>query len=127
MKIIEGLKYSKDHEWVKTEGSRVCVGITDFAQHALGEIVFVELPEPGACLEAGSVLGVVESVKAASDIYTPVAGKVVEINEELTDNPGCLNENPFESWIAVLEVKDASSLDALMNAGEYEVFCSEEE
>ena len=126
MEILGGLKYSKEHEWARTDGNRVYVGITDYAQHSLGEIVFVELPEIGAELNAGDVLGVVESVKAASDIYSPLSGKVVEINEELADNPGEINEKPYKSWIAVLELRDASQLGELMDEVEYEEFCKVE-
>ena len=127
MKNIEGLKYSKEHEWVRVDGNRAYIGITDHAQHSLGEIVFVELPEVGAELSAGDVLGVVESVKAASDVYTPLSGKVLEVNVELTEHPEKINENPSESWIAVLELVDASELDDLMDEAEYEAFCQEEE
>lgn len=127
MKILEGLRYSKEHEWVKLDGNRVYVGITDHAQHSLGEIVFVELPEMGSHLDVDDVMGVVESVKAASDVYTPVSGTVVEINEELVDSPEKINEEPYESWIAVLEIDDASTVDALMDEKEYEAYCKEEE
>jgi glycine cleavage system H protein len=127
MKTVSGLKYSKEHEWIKSDGNKAYIGITDFAQHSLGQIVFVELPENGADLDTGDVVGVVESVKAASDIFTPISGKVVEINEELLDNPGKINEQPFESWIAVLEISNASELEGLMDETEYEKFCIEEE
>jgi len=127
MKVLEGLKYSKDHEWVKIEGNKAWIGITDFAQHSLGDIVFVELPEIGSELNKGDVLGVVESVKAASDVYTPVSGKVVEVNEELGDSPEKINEDPYESWIAVIEIGDISETEELMDADDYERFCKEEE
>jgi glycine cleavage system H protein len=127
MKTVSGLKYSKEHEWIKSDGNKTYIGITDFAQHSLGQIVFAELPEIGADLNIGDVVGVVESVKAASDIFTPISGKVVEINEELLDNPGKINEEPFESWIAVLEISNASELEGLMDETEYEKFCIEEE
>lgn len=126
MEIMSGLKYSKEHEWVKVDGDRAYVGITDFAQHALGEIVFVELPEVDAEIRIGDVLGVVESVKAASDVYSPLAGKVTEINEELADEPGKINASPYESWIAVLELSDTSQLEDLMDEAEYEKFCAKE-
>ncbi len=126
-KVIEGLKYSKEHEWVKVEGDRAYMGITDYAQKSLGEIVYVELPEKGTVLAEGDTLGVVESVKAASDIYTPVSGTVADINEELLDSPGNVNTNPYESWIAVIELGNVNELDTLMGAGEYEKFCEEEE
>ncbi len=127
MKVLDGLKYSREHEWIKVVGNKAYVGITDYAQHSLGEIVFVELPEINAYLDAGDVLGVVESVKAASDVYAPVAGKVVEVNESLLDDPACLNQDPYENWIAVLEIPDDASLDDLMDASEYESYCAGEE
>ena len=126
MKVLAELKYSKEHEWVKLEGNRAYIGITDYAQDALGDIVFVELPEEGAELEAGDVLGAVKSVKAASDIYAPVSGKVVEVNEELEDAPEKINEEPYEAWIAVLEISDSSELEDLLSAEEYEKLCEEE-
>jgi glycine cleavage system H protein len=126
MKTIKGLKYSKEHEWVKVEGNKAYIGITDHAQNSLGEIVFVELPEVGAQVDSGDVLGVVESVKAASDVYSPISGVVAQINNELEDSPEKLNEEPFESWIAVLELNDATELDELLEADEYEQFCKEE-
>ena len=126
MTVLDGLKYSKDHEWIKVEGNKAHVGITDHAQHALGSIVFVELPGLAKSLREGDILGVVESVKAASDVYSPVSGTVLQVNEELTDAPEKLNEEPYDAWIAVLELSDASQLDALMDAEAYEKFCSEE-
>lgn len=127
MKIIEGIKYSKDHEWVKIEGNNASVGITDFAQHNLGEIVFVELPQIDAELKAGDAIGVVESVKSASDIFTPVAGRVIRVNDVLSDAPEKINEDPYENWIAVLEFEGALIQDGLMDAAEYEAFCEAEE
>ena len=127
MKVINGLKYSKEHEWVKLDGEKAYIGITDYAQHALGEIVFVELPEIDAEIELDGVLGVVESVKAASDVYSPLAGKVMEVNEDLVDDPGKLNKEPYENWIAALELTDASQMDDLMDAEAYEKFCAEGE
>lgn len=119
MKIVEGLKYSKEHEWLKVEGNRAYIGITDYAQHALGSIVFVELPETGKELMPGDVLGVVESVKAASDIYTPVSGIVIEVNRELADNPEKINEAPYESWLALIELTNPNELGGLMDAAWY--------
>ena len=127
MADIKELKFTKDHDWVKQEGSRLTVGITDYAQNALGEIVFVELPEIGAELAAGDTLGTVESVKTVSDVCTPVAGKVVEINESLNDEPGHINAAPYDSWIAVIEAEDTAGPDGLMDADAYAAFCSEEE
>jgi glycine cleavage system H protein len=119
MKIVEGLKYSKEHEWLKVEGNRAYVGITDYAQHALGSIVFVELPKVGKKLVPGDVLGVVESVKAASDIYMPVSGIVIDINNKLVENPEKMNEEPYESWIALIEITNVNELGGLMDAAKY--------
>ncbi|NLM09638.1 MAG: glycine cleavage system protein GcvH [Clostridiaceae bacterium] len=127
MKVLEELKYSKEHEWVKIDGNKAYIGITDHAQHSLGDIVFVEIPEVGTELNKGDVLGVVESVKAASDVYTPVSGKIIEVNEDLTDSPENINEDPYGSWIAVIEISDMSETEELMDANDYERFCQEEE
>jgi glycine cleavage system H protein len=127
MNVIEGLKYSKDHEWVRIEGDTAYIGITDFAQHSLGEIVYVELPGEGAEFSAGDVLSAIDSVKAASDIYTPVSGKVVSVNEALGDAPESINSDPYGSWIAAVKLSDAGEADALMDAAAYEAFCKSEE
>lgn len=127
MKTIEGLFYSNDHEWVRVEGTKAYVGITDFAQHALGEIVYVELPEVDEEFSAGDVFSVIESVKAASDSYLPVSGKVLEVNEALEDSPQLINEDPYENWIVVVDMTDKSDLDNLMNEEEYKEFCSKED
>lgn len=127
MEIINGLKYTKSHEWVKVEGNKALVGITDFAQSHLGEIVFVELPEVGAEVESGGQLAVVESVKAVSDVYAPVSGTVLEINEDVLDNPGHINQGAFESWLVSLEVSDPAQLDELLDAAGYEKLCAEED
>lgn len=127
MNIAEGLKYSKDHEWVRVEGSTAYVGITDYAQHNLGEIVYVELPAVGASLSAGDVLGAVDSVKSASDIYTPVSGEVMKVNEALSDAPEKINADAYESWLAELKLDDPSELDALMDAAAYKEYCLSEE
>ena len=127
MKIVEGLLYSNDHEWVKVEGKEAYVGITDYAQHKLGEIVYVELPQVDDELSKGDVFSVVESVKAASDSYLPVSGKVLEVNEDLEGEPGLLNEDPYANWIVKIELTDESELEELMSAEEYEDFCSKEE
>ena len=119
MKVLEGLKYSKDHEWVRVEGNKAYLGITDYAQSAMGNIVFVELPEEGAEVGEGESIGVVESVKSASDLYSPVSGIVAEINEELEDTPEKINQQPYESWIAAIELNDAEELDNLMGADDY--------
>jgi glycine cleavage system H protein len=120
MSYPDDLHYSKEHEWVRTEGSRATVGITSFATDELGDIVFVELPEIGAALSQFGTFGVVESVKAVSDLYAPVSGTVVEVNEALRDAPELLNSDPFgEGWIARVEMADAGELDALMDAEAY--------
>ncbi|SHE33135.1 glycine cleavage system H protein [Thermoanaerobacter uzonensis DSM 18761] len=126
MEVLEGLYYSKDHEWVKVEGEKAYIGITDYAQHSLGNIVYVELPEVGAELSAGDVLGVVESVKAASDVYTPLDGKVLEVNNSIVDDPSLVNNDPYGSWMVLVELKDKSQLDNLMTAEEYKKFLDEE-
>ncbi|WP_296559203.1 glycine cleavage system protein GcvH [uncultured Acetobacterium sp.] len=125
MKIVEGLKYSKNHEWVKVEGNLATIGITDYAQHALGDIVFVELPEIGDTIGKEDAFGVVESVKAASDIYLPVSGTVVKINEALVDEPELLNADAFENWMVCVEMDDPAELDELMSATEYETICQD--
>ncbi|HHV60615.1 MAG TPA: glycine cleavage system protein GcvH [Clostridiaceae bacterium] len=127
MKVIKNLKYSKDHEWVKVEGNKAYIGITDYAQHALGDIVFVELPETDTEISGGDAFAVVESVKAAADVYSPVSGVVLEVNEELLDAPERINEDPYESWIALIELSDPDEVEELMDAVEYEKFCSEED
>jgi glycine cleavage system H protein len=125
MEIVNGLKYSKEHEWIKVEGTKAYVGITDYAQHSLGSIVFVELPEIGAIMNSEDVLGVVESVKAASDIFIPVSGTIIEINKELEATPEKMNEEPYKAWIAAVKMTDAVQLDQLMDAEEYGRFCKE--
>ena len=110
----------------KADGTGRTLVLNDYAQESLGEIAFVELPEVGTVLNADDVLGVVESVKAASDIYTPIPGKVVEVNEELIDNPESINEDPYENWIAVLETDDTSYTEKLMDEKEYEQYCNEQ-
>ncbi len=126
MKVVEGLYYSKDHEWVKVEGDYAYVGISDFAQHQLGNIVYVELPEVDTELSANDSFGVVESVKAASDLYIPVAGTVVEVNEALSDNPELLNQDAFENWMIKITLTDKAQLDELLNAEAYQKHCEQE-
>jgi len=126
MKVLENLLYSKDHEWIKVEGNTATIGITDHAQHQLGEIVYVELPAVDDELGLGDVFSVVESVKAASDSYLPVSGKIVEVNEALEDSPQLINEDPYENWIVKVELTDTSELDKLMDAKAYEEFCNKE-
>ena len=115
------LRYTKEHEWVKTEEGTVRIGITAFAQSELGDIVFVELPEIGAELKANEPFGSVESVKTVSELYAPISGKVVEVNEELNDNPEFVNESPFEkAWMIVIEPSNSSDVENLMSAEEYD-------
>lgn len=124
-KVIEGLYYSESHEYVKVEGDFAYVGITDYAQHALGNVVYVDMPEVDDEVEAGEDFGAVESVKAASDLISPVSGTVVEVNEALEDKPELINEDAFENWIMKVEMSDKSELDNLMDAAAYEEICKE--
>lgn len=124
-KVIEGLYYSESHEFVKVSGNVGYIGITDYAQHALGNIVYVDMPEVDDYIEVGEDFGAIESVKAASDLKAPVSGKVLEINEALEDEPGLLNKDAFENWIIKVEFSDTSELKDLMDAQGYEEFCSE--
>ncbi|MCL6547483.1 MAG: glycine cleavage system protein GcvH [Alicyclobacillus sp.] len=115
------LKYSKEHEWVRVEGNRAHVGITDFAQSELGDIVFVELPKEGASVQANQTFGTVESVKTVSDLYAPVSGQVVEVNKRLEDAPELVNQSPYgDGWMIVIEMSDPSELNALLDAQGYE-------
>ncbi len=127
MKILEGLLYTKDHEWVRVEGNKAYIGISDYAQEAMGDIVYVELPELDEEFEQEDTLCAIESVKAANDIFLPIAGRVVEINEALEEEPEAVNEHPYENWIACVEMADQSQLKDLMNAGAYEEFIAEAE
>ena len=122
-KVIEGLYYSESHEYVKVEGEFAYVGITDYAQNALGNVVYVDLPEVDDEVEADEDFGAVESVKAASDLISPVSGTVVEVNEALENKPELLNEDPFENWIIKVQLSDTAELDNLMDAQGYEDFC----
>ena len=119
--VPDDLRYTSDHEWVRLEdGGRVRIGITDYAQDALGDVVFVQLPEPGSKVESGGSFSEVESTKSVSDIYAPVAGTVVEVNTELADAPQRLNEDPYgEGWICELEVSDLAQLDDLLDVDGY--------
>ena len=119
-KVIEGLYYSESHEYVKVEGDFAYVGITDYAQHALGNVVYVDMPEVDDEVEAEEDFGAVESVKAASDLISPVSGTVVEVNEALEDKPELLNEDAFANWIMKVELSDKTELDNLMDAAAYE-------
>lgn len=127
MSTPKELRYSEEHEWVKEEGGKVRIGITDFAQSELGDIVFVELPEVGDELKADEPFGSVESVKTVSELYAPVSGKVVEVNEDLGDSPEFVNESPYEkAWMVVVELTDASDLEKLMTAEQYEEMVKED-
>lgn len=118
--VVAGLKYSKDHEWIRVEGNKAYVGITDYAQHALGSLVYVELPETDDTFSAEDNLGVVESVKAASDIIVPISGTIVEVNEAVVDDPGLINSDAFGSWMVAIEMSNPSELDDLLDAAAYE-------
>ncbi len=123
---MEGLLYSESHEWVKVEGEIALIGITDFAQNALGDLSYVDMPEVDDEVSQGEEFGAVESVKAASDLISPVSGTVVEINGELEDNPELLNQDAFANWIIKVSISDKVELDALMDAKQYEEFCQNE-
>ena len=125
-KVIEGLYYSESHEYVRVEGEYGFVGITDYAQHALGNVVYVDMPEVDDEVEAGEDFGAVESVKAASDLISPVSGTVVEVIEALEDAPELLNQDAFENWIIKVQLSDKSELDNLMDAAAYEEHCKNE-
>lgn len=121
----EDLKYAKSDEWFRVEGDIVTIGVSDYAQDQLSDVVYVELPEVGKSFEAGAVFGVVESVKAASDVYTVVAGEVVEVNEALEDDPEQVNQSPYEQgWFVKIKVADLSPLDGLMDAAAYTEYCN---
>ena len=122
-KVIEGLFYSESHEYVKVEGNVGYIGISDYAQHALGNVVYVDMPDVDDEIEAGEEFGAVESVKAASDLFAPVSGKVIEANEALDDQPELINQDPYENWIIKVELSDKSQLDELMDAKAYAAFC----
>ena len=127
MEFPEEFKYTEEHEWIQVEKDVVTVGITDFAQDALGDIVFVELPEVGYQAVAGKTFGVVESVKAVSDIYSPVSGEVIEVNEELPDTPELVNSSPYEdAWMLKIKLSDPAELDGLLDVNAYKAFTEEQ-
>lgn len=126
MKVLDNLLYTKEHEWLKVEGDVVTFGITDYAQNMLGGIVYVELPEEDDVLEMGESFAVIESVKAATDIITPVAGVVIEINESLDDAPESMNEAPYEAWMVKIKLEDTSVLSDFLDGDAYKKFCEEE-
>lgn len=125
MTIKENLRYAESHEWVSLEGEIATVGITDYAQHALGDIVYVDMPEVGDEVTAGEEFGAVESVKAASDLYSPVSGEVVEINEALEEEPGLINQDAFANWIMKVKVSDPSEVEDLLDAEAYAKICED--
>jgi len=125
MILKEELKYSKSHEWIVLDGDTAVVGLTDYAQSELGDLVFVNLPEVGDTVEAGEVFGDVESVKAVSDVYSPVTGEVTEINEELLDTPELVNDDAYKAWF--IKVKDVSAMEELLTADEYKAFVESEQ
>ncbi|XP_004511777.1 glycine cleavage system H protein, mitochondrial [Cicer arietinum] len=126
--VLDGLKYSSSHEWVKHEGSIATIGITDHAQEHLGEVVFVELPEAGGSVSKGNGFGAVESVKATSDVNSPISGEIVEVNDKLTGKPGLINSSPYEDgWMIKIKPSSPTELDSLLGAKEYTKFCEEED
>ncbi|MDP3385890.1 MAG: glycine cleavage system protein GcvH [Eubacteriales bacterium] len=127
MKILEGLYYAKSHEWLRIEDGEAFVGISDFAQHELGDIVFVDLPSVGDEFDAQDSFGAVESVKAASDIYMPVSGVILAVNEMLEESPELINEDAYENWIIKIKITDETDIEVLMNSVQYEEHIQEEE
>ena len=126
--VLEGLKYANSHEWVKHEGNVATIGITDHAQDHLGEVVFVDLPETGISVSKGTGFGAVESVKATSDVNSPISGEIVEVNAKLTETPGLVNTSPYEDgWMIKVKPSDPSELGHLMGSKEYVKFCEEED
>lgn len=126
MRMIQELLYTKNHEWVKLDGDKAYIGITDYAQEHLGDVVFVELPPLEGEFNIDESFAVIESVKAASDIYIPVDGKILEVNEDLVDNPEKINEDPYSNWMVLVELKDKSQIDDLLSSQEYEELCVKE-
>ncbi len=125
-KVMDDRRYAESHEWVKIDGDIATIGISDYAQHALGDIVYVDMPEVGDEMTAGDVFGAVESVKAASDLICPVSGEVVEINEALEDAPESINADAFSNWIIKVKITDAAEVDALLDAAAYTELCENE-
>lgn len=119
-KVLEGLLYSESHEWVKLDGDVAVVGVSDFAQSEMGDITYVDLPDEGDEVSKGEDFGALESVKASSELYSPVSGKIVEVNTELEDNPALVNEDPYTNWIIKVQLGDKDELSSLMDAAAYE-------
>ena len=124
MKAAENLLYSKDHEWIRVEGTKGFIGISDYAQHHLGDIVYIELPEVDGEVSIGEDLGVIESVKAVATLFTPASGVITQVNEELEESPELLNQDPYENWIAAIDLSDRDQLNELMNAEAYAAYCA---
>lgn len=124
---VENLKYSKDHEWIKVDGETAVIGITNYAQVQLGDIVYVELPEVGTTADKDEAICAVESVKTAADVMTPVSGEVLEVNQELEETPELINEDPYLAWIMKIQIADMTDLNDLMSEDEYAGFCENEE
>lgn len=123
-KVLEGLKYAESHEWVKVEGDIAVIGISDFAQHSMGDLSYVDMPSVGDEVAAGEEFGAVESVKAASDLISPVSGTVIEVNEALEDGPELLNEDPYANWIIKVQMSEPGEVDSLLDAAAYEKLCN---
>lgn len=123
-KVLEGLKYAESHEWVKVEGDIAVIGISDFAQHSMGDLSYVDMPSVGDEVAAGEEFGAVESVKAASDLISPVSGTVIEVNEALEDEPELLNEDPYANWIIKVQMSEPGEVDSLLDAVAYEKLCN---
>ena len=124
MEIPGNLKYTEEHHWVQIDGDKIFVGITDYAQKDLGEMVFLDMPETGTIVLVGDVVGAIESVRAMVDFYAPISGEILEINEELAEGPELLNSAPYESWLMVMSISDEGDLENLMDAEEYAAYCS---
>ncbi len=126
MNVPEELRYSSDHEWIRVDGNRITLGITDYAQDALGDVVFVDVPEVGTAVSVGDSFSEVESTKSVSDIYSPVSGTIVEVNGELADAPERLNEDPYgEGWLCTIELADMAELESLLDAAGYQALIEE--
>ena len=127
MEFPQELKYSKEHEWIKVESNTVTIGITDYAQDSLGDVVYVELPQEGTAMVKGETFGVIESVKAVSDLYSPVSGNIIEVNDSIIDNPEVINEEPYgDAWILKVELSSPEELDELLGSDDYQQYIEEE-
>ena len=127
MEFPQDLKYSKEHEWIKVEGNTVTIGITDYAQDSLGDVVYVELPNEGAAMVQGETFGVIESVKAVSDLYSPVSGNIIEVNDSIIDNPDVVNEEPYgDAWMLKVELTSADELNELLSSDDYQQYVEKE-